>query len=260
MTWQDDAQGMQWKQSDDKDAMPRIRWAHGRKVGKVVEHGRWYAKADAMQSAPSGWQDSQLYDDGGFEAVTMSFVPLLKRSQAYSVDTDGSMEWQPHWKKGLKLYTEVVCLIANHDEPVIFACKGFTAARVIGTKNSVVSEHLEYVHKEANKTAKAQLPPWAFWIPCGGAYDKYGNAVFVEVGAGSAKTALHDIVLQGISKACTREQLTNLYVGKHLLDYGLHVRNGLIEDGWHNKKRGNVETEQEMPNTPKPIDSDDLAF
>jgi len=260
MSWQDDAQGMEWKSQEDKDQMPRIRWAHGRKVGKVAEFGRWYTKADGMPTPPDGWQESDLYDDGGWQSKSMMFVPLIKRSQAFSVDDAGTYTWHDHWQKGLKLYTEVVCLLKGFEEPVIFACKGWTAGRVVGAKNSVISEHNEFVHKEANKTAKAALPPWAFWVPVGGSYDFKGNPIFVEVGAGQQKTLLHDIVLEGIKQPADRATLTSLYVGKELMQLGLHIRNGLVEDGWHTKRRGNVAAEQPATNTPQPLDDDSLAF
>ena len=189
----------------------------------------------------------------------MLFAPLLKRSQAFSVDDVGNYTWHDHWQKGLKLYTEVVCLLKGFEEPVIFACKGWTAGRVVGAKNSVVSEHNEFVHKIANQTAKAALPPWAFWIPVGGSYNAKGEPLFVEVGNGQQKTQLHDIVLEGIKQPADRAMLTSLYVGKELMEYGLHIRNGLVEDGWHTKRRGNVAAEQPV-NTPLPLDDDSLAF
>jgi len=265
MSWKNAAKTVQWTEDKDKASYARIRWNNGRKVGRVGEPGQFYVKAQYMQGCPEGWTESSLYpNEEGYEAPDVALIPIARRTQPFTL-IDGNMVWHKHWErdKGMKLYTEIVCLLRGYSEPVIFATKGWIAGRITGAKHSVFSNHNDWVVKIANAQAEAALPQWAFWVEFGGAVDKQGKPAFVEVGSGTQKAALHDVVLLGLTEPATEKQLTALYIGDELFNQAAVLRAELVTSGWLDERRGNLEPEAPAPtptNSPAPIDDDEAMF
>lgn len=220
--------------------LARIRWNHGRRVGRVGTAGVFYAKEQAFTSAPDGWRVSELYSDGGWESDTLQMVPLLKRSQPFTTDASGTAVWHAHWQANanMRIYTEVLAMIAGYDDPVIFTAKGWTGQRVAGAKRSVMSDHIDYVWKPAQSLG-ATLPPWAFWCTVAGAVDVKNQPLFIEVG-GAQKVVLQDLTLHGITAPCTEKQIDALYIGDDLYDRVNAIREQYIAEKWQDQKRGNV--------------------
>jgi len=277
MSWEDDAQGLEITQMETQ-SLSKFWWSHGKKVQKIMVPGRFYTSETMFSSAPSAeWKSSDIYADAGWEASHIDMVPLLKRSQPFTTDTDGNKTWlkPDQYQKGVtSLYTEVLCWISGHDAPVIFTCKGWTAGRITAMKRSVFSDHKSLIVDEANKTAKAPLPQYAFWIRMGGAHGKNGDPLYVEVGAGTSKTTLHDITLyrsslpenqqrdpDSIRVPASRDELKSLYVGKEMLYSLTALREQYIAEKWDKQIRSNFRQTEEQsydaPVSPAPHSEDD---
>jgi hypothetical protein len=254
MSWKNAAKNVQWTEDTEKATYPRIRWNNGRRVGRVGEPGQFYVKAQYMNGCPVGWAESQLYpNEEGYEAADIAIIPIARRTQPFTM-VDGVMTWHKQYErdKGMKLYTEIVCFLRGYDEPVIFACKGWIAGRITAVKRSVFQEHNDLVVKVANAQAEAALPQWAFWVEFGGAYDKQGKPVFIEVGSGSQKAALHDVVwLGGITQPANDKQIEALYIGDELFNKAAVLRAELVNSGWLEERRGNTQAEEIAAATPK---------
>jgi len=264
MTWKNAAKQVQWTEDKEKASYARIRWNNGRKVGRTGEPGQFYVKAQYMNACPDGWAESSLYpNEEGYESPDIALVPIARRTQPFTM-IDGSMIWHKHWErdKGMKLYTEIVCLMRGYTEPVIFACKGWIAGRITGAKHSVLSNHNDWVVKTANAQAEAALPQWAFWVEFGGAVDAQKKPLFVEVGSGTQKAGLHDVQLLGITEPATEAQITALYIGDELFAKAAALRAELVNDGWLDERRGNIEAEPAPTpqNTAVPIEDDEAMF
>lgn len=266
MSWKKDGGSVAWGKNEDKSSFPRIRWNNGMKKGRFAEPGCFYGKAEQLGECPENWTESNLFpNEVGYQSPAIALVPIIKRTQPFTVSADGVTTWYKHYErdKGMKLYTETVCLLRGYNSPVILTTKGWIAGRINGVKNSVYADHMEYVVKPANAQAEKPLPQWAFWIEFGGLYEK-GNPVHVEVGTGQQKTALHDVVLYavkgnqvlyGMKDAATEEQIDRLYIGTELFKTAAALRDELVTSGWAHERRGNLgdEPEQEKPqkNAPK---------
>lgn len=269
MSWENDAEGLQYTQTE-QISLSKFWWSHGKKVQKIMVPGRFYTSGTMFSTAPSAvWTASDLYSDDGWETPGIRISPLLKRSQPFTVDSDGTKTWlQPNeYKKGVtKLYTEILCMMDGHPGPVIMTCKGWTAARICAVKRSVMTDHKSLILDEANKTAKKPLPQYAFWMELGGAYGKDGKPQFVEVSK-EPKNELHDITLYRthsksipaeLSKSpddcrlpADREELISLYVGKDMLYEMTALREQYILEGWDKQIRSNYRNEeQSTPQTP----------
>jgi len=263
MSWKNAAKNVQWTEDKEAVTYPRIRWNNGRRVGRVGEPGQFYVKAQYLNSCPDGWAESQLYpNEEGYEAPDIAMVPIARRTQPFTM-ADGVMTWHKHYERdqGMKLYTEIVCFLRGYNEPVIFACKGWIAGRITAVKRSVFQEHNEYVVKTANAAAEAPLPQWAFWVEFGGAYDKAGKPVFIEVGSGSQKAALHDVILKGnLTQAATDSQIEALYIGDELFNKAAVLRAELVTSGWLEERRGNTQAEELAAATPKIAPQADVPF
>lgn len=261
MSWKKVGADVNWNQSGEKQQYPRIRWNHGRKVGRAGDPGVFYVKSDYMTDIPDGWTASNLFpNEDGYECPGIALVPILKRSQPFST-VDNVTTWHKTYErdKGMKIYTEMVCLLRGYPHPVILTTKGWIAGRIHGAKNSVFADHAEYVVKVANAQAEKPLSQSAFWIEFGGAYDSKGAPVFVEVGSGSQKAALHDVVLYarkgdhllyGMKEAQAEAEIDRLYIGDERYKQAAALREELIAAGWVNERRGNLEAEPE-PEKPK---------
>lgn len=252
MSWKTDGENLQWERDSRGDAQPRIRWNNGRKVGRAGDPGCFYMKADYVNGTPEGWTESNLFpNEEGLEAPFISLIVLGKRSQPFS-QNGKFVTWHTHWQRdqGMKIYTELYCLMKGYSEPVIFTCKGWTAQRVVGAKRSVIADHEEYVVKVANAQAKKPLPAWAFWMEFGGVYDAKNQPFFTQVGDGSQSTVLHDIALKDIKAPATEEQLGALYIGHDLLVEAARIRADLLASKWQDQKRGNATAEPEQPAAP----------
>lgn len=255
MSWKTDGEGLQWERDSRSDAQPRIRWNNGRKVGRSGDPGCFYVKADYVSGTPEGWTESNLFpNEEGFETPFISLIVLGRRSQPFT-QNGKFVTWHTQYQRdqGMKIYTELYCLMKGYDEPVIFTCKGWTAQRVVGAKRSVMADHEEYVVKVANAQAKKPLPSWAFWMTFGGVYDAKGQPFFTQVGDGSQSTVLHDIAIKDIKSAATEAQLGELYIGHDLLVKAADLRAELIASKWQDQRRGNVEAEPTAPTAAAPV-------
>lgn len=242
-------------------------WSHGKRVNaKTLIPGRFYTSDRMFMDAPKGWSESDMYTEKGWEISSVRILPLLKRTQAYTLSEDGKTKiWHPHFKKdaGMSLYTELLCWLDGHTEPVIMTSKGFAATRMTAAKQSVLADHKKLIIDRANETASPALAPWAFWCELGGAFDG-DKPVFIEVGK-TVKISLHDIVLyrthaENIKEdkrraadtylvTAQRSELLALFVGKPLYKQVTEIREEFLAKGWDKEQRKNL-GEEDMFNEP----------
>ena len=241
------------------DGLGRFRWNNGLKVGRNGSAGCWYAKSESFHSLPPHWQASSLYGEDGYEAVRINMIPLLKRSQPFSV-VDGMATWHTEWRPnmGMKMYTEVLCLIEGYNQPLVMTGKGWAASRITHYKRGCFAEQHEYVTSVASKLAGMTLQPWAFWHSIGGAYDKKHEPMFVEVGSGTQKTHLHDITL-GIAQQATEQEIDALYVGDALYAQATDIYNEYMTAEWHKQKRKSADAPASASAAAED-DDEELAF
>lgn len=256
MSWKKIGYQVQVQRTTEGDGLGRFRWNNGMKVGRNASEGFWYAKNEAFTHMPDGWTVSQAFEGDGFEAKHIKMVPILKRSQPFSVINEQAV-WHAEWRKnaGMKMYTEVLCLLEGYDEPLVLTGKGWAASRITHYKRGCFAEHAELVTGVANRMAEKQLQPWAFWHMIGGRYDTKKQPVYVEVGQGQ-KTHLHDIVL-GVSAPASEELLEQLYVGDELYERATLLYTEYVQAEWHKQKRKTADA----PAVSTEAESDeDLAF
>lgn len=259
MSWKHIGNHVQVTRTTEGDGLGRFRWNNGMKVGRNASAGMWYAKSEAfVGSLPTGWARSLAFEGDGYEAKQIKMLPILKRSQPFTKSGD-SVVWHAEWQAnaGMKMYTEVLCLLEGYDEPLVMTGKGWAASRITHYKRGVFGEQTEYITKPASAQADKPLQPWAFWHTIGGAYSKGGEPVFVEVGSGTQKTHLHDIVLVGVNGPADDALLDALYVGDELYEKATKIYTVYTVAEWHKEKRKSTSA----PVSTEPTESDeDLAF
>lgn len=258
MSWKKIGHNVQVVRTTEGDGLGRFRWNNGMKVGRNASAGMWYAKGDAFQgSLPTGWAKSLAFEGDGYEAKVIKMLPLLKRSQPFTKVGD-SVVWHPEWVQnaGMKMYTEVLCLLEGYDEPLVMTGKGWAASRITHYKRGCFGEQTEYITKPASQLAEKPLQPWAFWHVIGGAFDKGNQPIFVEVGTGQQKTHLHDIVLH-VSGPADSALLDALYVGDELYEKATTIYNVYVQMEWHKERRKNASAAPAVDSTES---DEDLAF
>ena len=234
----------------DAEQYPRIWWYNG--VKQAGTAGHFYTSEREFPNAPTDpWTQVERYDDEvGYMTENLLVAMIRRRSQAYTEDrTTNTKTWHPHYKPGMRIYTEILCLVKGIDEPVVWVVKGMTGKAVTGRKVGIVDTFAEAVLKPAQASWKhGQVPPWAFWMLITGARGDKGKPVYTDTGYGSTVTLPS---LAGVPATVTRDTLTTLYVGRDMLDFGLEVYKSSAE--WAKTQR----TNDEVPATPTAQASED---
>jgi len=234
----------------DAEMYPRIWWYNGAK--QAGTSGHFYTNEREFPTTPTTpWATVERYDDEvGYMAEALRIAMIRRRSQAYSEDrTTNTKTWHSHYKPGLRIYTEILCLVEGIDEPVVWVVKGMTGKAVTGRKVGMIETFVESVIKPAQASWKSgHVPPWAFWMPVMGAKTEKGKPMYTDTGFGSTVT----LPSLALPSAIDRTALTALYVGRTLLDYGLEVYKASAD--WAKAQRTNDET----PSTPAPASDDSV--
>lgn len=261
MSWKSIGNQIKVQRTTEGDGLGRFRWNNGMKVGRNASAGMWYARSEAFQgSLPTGWSKSLAFEGDGYEAKTIKMLPLLKRSQPFS-KVGESVVWHTEWQQnaGMKMYTEVLCLLEGYDEPLVMTGKGWAASRITHYKRGCFGEQAEYVTRPASALADKPLQPWAFWHHIGGAFTKGNEPKFIEVGTG-AKTHLHDIVLIGVSGPADESLIDALYVGDELYAHATTVYNVYVQAEWHKERRKSADAPNTSAVSTDAESDEDLAF
>ena len=239
------------------EMFPRIWWYNGSK--QAGTNGFFYT---SVREFPNGltdpWQEVEKYDDEtGYMATALRVAIVRKRVQAYSesrIGNDVTKTWHPHYKPnhGMKLYTELLCLVNGMDTPVVWICKGMTGKEVTAKNGGIISLHHDAVIELAKPTWKAGIvPSWAFWIPIKAPLNAKGKPEYVDTGYGSFVTPPK----LDLPSTVTRDTLKDLYVGRELLDFGLNLYHDSA--AWSKQLRGSDTPAESAPatpiNTPEPF-------
>lgn len=224
----------------DAEAYPRIWWYNGSK--QAGTNGHFYTTEREFAECPKGWTQVERYgDEVGYTADALRFAVIRKRVQAYSEDRSSGMAmktWHPHYKPGMKLYTELLCIVDGIDEPVVWIVKGMLG-KAVTSKFGLLAAHHDMTIKQAMNTWKGEgvVPTWAFWCPIKADTTDKGKPVYTDTGYGSTVT----LPKLDIPIHVPREVLVSLYVGRTVLDYGLEVYKASAE--WQKTMRTNDESQ-----------------
>lgn len=236
----------------DGEMYPRIWWYNGSKQGGT--NGHFYTNEREFPEGLPTWTQVERYDDEvGYTADALRIAVIRRRSQAYSEDrsTGNTVKtWHPHYKPGLRIYTELLCLVDGIAEPVVWIVKGMLGKHVT-SRMGILAAHSDATVKQAIPTWKGggTVPPWAFWVPIVAPRTDKGKPVYTDTGYGSHVT----LPALDMPLNVTREVLVSLYVGRELLDYGLEVYQASAE--WAKTLR----TNDDAPVTPAPAPAEDGA-
>lgn len=218
------------------EAYPRIWWYNGSK--QAGTNGHFYTTQREFEQCPTGFETVERYDDEvGYKADALRIAIIRRRAQAYTEVRDGgnaTKTWHDHYKPGMRIYTELLCLIEGIDEPVVWVVKGMTGQAVTKKRSGLIAQHDELVLKLAAQTWKGGgvVPPWAFWMPIMAPKTDKGKPAYTDTGYGSFVT-LPVLALPQMS----RDALKVLFVGRPLLDEGLRIYHDSAE--WFTTMRGN---------------------
>jgi hypothetical protein len=218
---------------------PRIWWYNGSK--QAGTNGHFFTTEREFPEGIAGWSQVDRYDDEvGYSAEALKIAVIRRRAQAYSEERSGdnvTKTWHSHYKPGLKIYTELLCLIEGYDEPVLWIVKGMTGQAVTKRKVGMLDVFKASVLDEAQKTWKGDgaVPPWAFWMPIMAPKTDKGKPVYTDTGYGSHVT-LPVLALPTIQ----RDSLKALFVNRALLNFGLEVYHATAE--WQKAQRGDTPT------------------
>lgn len=234
----------------DEEMYPRIWWYNGSKQGGT--NGHFYTTEREFPEGLPTWQQVDRYEDEvGYKADALRIAVIRRRSQAYSEDrsTGNTVKtWHTHYKPGLRIYTEILCLVDGIAEPVVWVVKGMLGKHVTAKNSGLLAIHAEYTVRQAIPTWKGEgtVPQWAFWCPIAAPTTDKGKPVYTDTGYGSHVT----LPKLDMDVNVTRDVLKSLFVGRELLEYGLTVYQSTAE--WQKTMRGN-----DTAPTPPPVPSDE---
>lgn len=254
---------------DHRPVLPAMWWYNGVKNARTP--GVFYIKADALSATPSEpWQPSARFEgEEGFETETLHLLPICYRQQPYRTVTVGTgaqqrreRQYLTEWVLGAQFHTELLCIVAGIEEPVVWSCHGMTSRALTG-KGGIFAVYRTGLLKEAEKVAGKKVPPWTFWLPIATQRDAMGRVIYTDTGHGSFVTppalALPDKPLADL--------LDELFAGKEWVEYGYELYRQ-FED-WRNERRG-VTGPTPAPNgaaapaaraaTPPAAEDEDLPF
>jgi hypothetical protein len=219
------------------EAYPRIWWYNGAK--QAGTNGHFYTTEREFPDGIPGWTQVDRYEDEvGYKADALRIAVVRRRAQAYSEDRTSGMPvktWHPHYKPGLRIYTELLCMVEGVADPVVWVVKGMLGKHITAKNGGLLSMHYENTVKQAIPTWKGQgtVPGWAFWCPIAAPKTDKGKPVYTDTGYGSHVT----LPVRDYDPHVTREVLVSLFVGRDLLEQGLRIYQDSAE--WAKTLRGN---------------------
>ncbi len=218
---------------DHADQPPRMYWHNGDKRARTA--GSFYIKADELIATPDApWERVERFQDEiGFTASLLKVAVIGYRQQPFVDDKETrTRRWLTHWEPGALIYTEVLCLVAGIDVPVVWCAKGLTGRAITG-KGGILAQYRSTLLRAAETSAGKPLPPWTFWLPITAAVDAQERPVYTDTGHGSFVTPpiLHPQALETSTKIMDR-----LFVGAQWVQYGVGIRQQF--DAWLRERRG----------------------
>lgn len=246
-------------EAPEAERPPRMYWHNGAKAKGNDTPGDFYIAADELTNDPAApWAKSNRFDNqDGYAAAQLRIAPIISRQQPYLVvkginGAKDTWEWYRKWAPGMRLYTEILCLVEGIDQPVNLVVKGMTGKAFSG-KGGVFTQAQAF-RRDAERIAKKTLPTWAFWLPIATKLDPKGKIAFEDTGHGSMVTPPTLYLPAGETKA----RMTALFIGQDWYNAGFELKARFAD--WAKEQRSNEEPEPEAAqpavagrNVPQPI-------
>lgn len=254
-------------EAPEAERPPRMYWHNGSKSKSGDAPGDFYIAADELANDPAApWEPSSRFsDEPGFATARLRIAPIILREQPYRTEkgVNGAKDiWIWHtgrWQPGMKIYTEIICMVEGINEPVNLIVKGMTGKAFSG-KGGVFPQALAF-RRDAERIAKKALPLWAFWQSVGTKLDAKGKIVFEDTGYGSVVTPPTLYLPEGDTKV----RMNALFIGKDWYNAGFELKAHFA--AWSEERRVNdaieLETDEAQPavagrNMPQAISDEEI--